>query len=227
MGRPESRWHQKPDGSAFLSLLTLDRDAVQRLNGTRSLTLCNVRLGPGVTLAELQLTWLDLRGGTRSNVDDVGECVTLRGLCINQVRGLTDVDPVSRLSGLEILSLYGLAKLTHLPDLSRLAKLRRLDVGKMRSLTDWRNLASPPALEELQFQNKLAPSAEVMAAVGSSAHLARFGWYAPDEPRSIVDPIIELVAKAPARWVRPEEWLESLTTRETDAGSREVPTGSE
>jgi hypothetical protein len=66
-----------------------------------------------------------------------------------QVRGLTDIDAVSSITGLQYLFLQSLRNVTAIPDLSKLQNLRRLYLENMMGLKDVSAIQSAPALEEL------------------------------------------------------------------------------
>ena len=203
----EPRWDERVAGSAFISHWVMTGADITKLASTRRLTLWNVRFPSDFRFSDLpDLEFLDIRGGSRSNLSYLEGCRTLQGLVVNQVRGLTDISVVSDLSGLRILSLYGLAKVEKLPDLSSLVRLERLDLGQMRNLTDWHALTTPPQLRELFFHNLLQPDPAVIDQLAAHPTLREFDWSAPDVPMK--DPIRQRLADlAKTRPVLPEKWL--------------------
>jgi hypothetical protein len=185
-----------------------DRD-LDILIGARHLTLWNVKLPPGFLEELPQLELLDIRGGTSSNLTSIAPLVSLRGLVINQVRGLGALDEISDLVGLEILSLYGLAHIRRLPSFDRSTLLRRVEVGQMRSLVDISSLAGAPALEELYLVRKLPLDAESVRPLRGHPTLRAFDWYFEDVPWSRVEPVLQaLPTPEKARPFLPLEWLE-------------------
>src|SRR5205823_4676113 len=120
------------------------------------------------------LEFLDLRGGSAADLAPIAGLTRLRGLVINQVRGLTALDELSGLVGLEILSLYGLAHVERLPSLRSLGRLRRAEIGQMRSLSDLTGLAEAPCLEELQLHRKLSIDVDTMRVFTRHSTLRAF-----------------------------------------------------
>jgi hypothetical protein len=178
-----------------------------RLRNVSHLTMWNVRLPAGFLAGLPRLEWLDLRGGTSADLGLLAGCAGLRGLVVNQVRGLRDASTIESLTGLEVLSLYGLAQLQALPDLSRLPRLRRLDLGQMRSLADWSVLPRLPAMEHLEFANKLRPDLAVMGQLADHPRLRIFDWWAPDEPAALVQAVLDAVGRPRPAATRPEQYF--------------------
>ena len=205
----DPRWDERVSGSAFISHWVMTDPDITKLASTRRLTLWNVRFPSDFRFSALpDLEFLDIRGGSRPNLSYLDGCRTLRGLVVNQVRSLADITVVAELSGLRILSLYGLARVEKLPDLSSLVRLERLDIGQMRNLTDWRALTTPPQLRELYFHNLVRPDPEVIDRLASHPTLREFDWSAPDVPAKVQNPIRQrLAGLAKARPVLPEQWL--------------------
>ena len=103
----------------------------------------NVRFPNDFRFAELpRLELVDIRGGNRGDLAYLSGAEHLRGLVVSRVRGLTYLRAVSGLTGLRILSPYGLAGLEEPPDPASLVQLERLEIGPRRSLAGWRGLAS-------------------------------------------------------------------------------------
>ncbi len=154
------------------------------------------------------MEFLDLRGGTATNLAPIAAAVQLRGLVVNQVRGLTDLIEISGLVGLEILSLYGLAHVTQLPSFGRLLHLRRVEIGQMRSLTDVSGLANAPALDELLFVRRLPIDLDAVRPLLGHPTLRAFDWFWEDVPWSRAGPVLQAMRlKEKARPMRPDEWL--------------------
>lgn len=205
--RNPPRWDVRADGSVWISHRRLGRADLDRLRDVSHLTMWNVPISEGF-LAELaHLRWLDLRGGSAPDLGCLVGSAGLRGLVINQVRGLRDARVIESLTSLELLSLYGLARLETLPDLSRLPRLRRLELGQLRSLDDWAVLPKLNALEELVLHNKLDPDLGVMRELAMHPRLRAFGWWAPDEPITKVRAVTEAVGRPSPKPSRPEQWF--------------------
>ena len=80
MPKNEPRWHSRVDGAAFVSHWTITPAELDRLAELRHLTLWNVRFPAGFRFADLSaLELLDIRGGSRSQLDYLEGAVTLRG----------------------------------------------------------------------------------------------------------------------------------------------------
>ena len=195
-------------GTYWIDHQTLTPSDIERIHDARHLTLWNVRLPRGSLDMLPALEFLDLRGGSLSDLALIANARRLRGLVVNQVRGLSALDEISGLVGLEVLSLYGLAQVERLPSFARLVNLRRVEIGQMRSLTDLSGLVGAPALEELLLVRKLPiDSAAVRPFLGHPT-LKAFTWFWEDVPWSRARPVLEVLnhLEKPAL-MRPEEWF--------------------
>jgi hypothetical protein len=160
------------------------------------------------------LRLLDLRGGSADGLDLIALAPHLRGLIVNQVRRLTDVSVIARLTELEMLSLYGLPRVSRLPSLAGLTKLRRLELGQMKSLNDLSSVAAALALEELILIRKLDIGAATVAPLQGHPTLRRFEWLWEDVPASRALPVLAaLPLPKPERALRPEEWFKANVSR--------------
>jgi hypothetical protein len=149
VSKQAAEWKELSDAWVWISHATVGPGDLDRLAAVERLTVWNVRFPVGLLAQLRRLWWLDVRGGSASDLSILDGCTGLRGLAINQVRGLTDVDVISQMHQLELLSLYGLARLEELPRLDVLPRLRRVELGQLRPLRGWAPLARVPALEEL------------------------------------------------------------------------------
>lgn len=202
-------WKTSEDGAVWLSHVTLRAEDLDRLRAVSHVTMWNVRMPAGFLSELRELSWLDIPGGTASDLSLLRDCEGLRGLVVNQVRGLQKADEISRLDRLEILDLYGLARLEHLPSFERLTRLRRLHVGQLRALRNWDALLGAPALRELMFQNALNPDMGVLTRLAERGELEAFDWFAPDEPAGKVETARKTLGLPRLRPMRPEEWFEA------------------
>jgi hypothetical protein len=207
MTRNAPEWSTQQDGSVCVSHRVLGAGDAPALLEARHLILWNVRLPSGFLATLPRLELLDLRGGSSADLRLVEGCSGLRGLIVNQIRGLKDLSAIEALTRLELLSLYGLAQVDRLPDLSKLPSLRRLDLGQLRSLCDWSPLLRASGLEQLSLANKLDPDLETMSALAAHQRLRYFDWYAPDESASRVRAVSEAVARPRSKPSRPEAWF--------------------
>jgi hypothetical protein len=183
---------------------TVEPGDLKLLAGTAGLTLWNVKLPPGFLRRLKRLWWLDVRGGTGRDLSFV-DAPRLRYLQVNQVRGLTDVSAIGKLTQLELLSLYGLPKVKGLPSLARLTKLKRVQLGNLIGLKDLRNLARAPALHELLIQNKLSIDAKALEPF--KGKLRKFDWFAPDQPVAQVNGALDFLDLPQADAMSAEEWF--------------------
>jgi hypothetical protein len=157
----------------------VDRD-IDRLQHVRYLTLVDTRL-PANFLGRLpQLELLDLRGALSARTaSQLAAVPKLRALAISRARTLTELPTLG--SSLEFLDLYGLSQLIALPPMQGLNNLRRVNLGQLRSLSDWTPLANLPQLQDLELTNHLTPDLDVLAQLATHPTFARFGWSASDE----------------------------------------------
>ena len=206
-------WQDRADGSVWISHMQLAAADLDRLSDVRNLTLWAVKFPEGALGRLHQLEFLDMRGGSGSDLTEVSRCERLRGLVVNQVRGLSDASGVSGLASLELLELYGLARLEALPDFSRLVRLRRVRLGQLRALAEWTPLLQLRALEELVLSNKVYPDKRVFEELGRRRHLKKFDWSAPDEPSGRVEEITRLVGRPRPMAQRPEDWFAANASR--------------
>lgn len=175
---------------------------------TSSLTLWNVKVPPAFFASLPKLEFLDIRGGSAKDLAPLIGLDRLRGLVLNQVRGLTALDELAGLVGLEILSLYGIAHVEHFPSLRGLERLRRVEIGQMRALSDLTGVAEAPHLEELFFVRRLPINAASMRPFIGHPTLQVFDWFWEDVPVSQALPVLDAMAHLPrARAVRSEQWF--------------------
>jgi hypothetical protein len=123
MSKTVPDWRERAPGDFWISHKAVTEADIERLADAERLTVWNVRFPDGSLAALPKLWWLDLRGGSRTDLSLLQGCVGLRGLVVNQVRGLQDATAISSLPRLELLSLYGLARLRALPALASLDDL--------------------------------------------------------------------------------------------------------
>lgn len=96
-----------------------------------------------------ELWWLAIKlGGTR-NLVDLRHLSKLKYLELWRILGLTDIDFVSDMVGLQYLFLQALSRIFHLPSLARLPSLRRLHIQNLRTLRDLSPVLEAKALSEL------------------------------------------------------------------------------
>ncbi|NOU29499.1 MAG: hypothetical protein HOO96_16465 [Polyangiaceae bacterium] len=177
------------------------------LEGAERMTLWNVVVPDGF-LADLpKLWWLDLRGGTASDLRVARGCAHLRYLQVNQVRGLGDLGALSEHASLELLSLYGLAQVRTLPSLRSLTKLKRMQIGQMRNLPMLGAALDAPHLEELLLSKRVGVSESDLERINSHPAIKAFYWNVEDVAASRFEPILARIALPSASVMHPEAWM--------------------
>lgn len=188
------------------------------LGGAERLTLWNVRVPPGFLSRLPRLWWLDIRGGTATDLEVSRGCTGLRYLCVNQVRGLADLALLATHVRLELLALYGLAQVREVPSLRGLEKLARIEVGQMKGLRELAPLLEAPRLRELFLSKLVSPTERDVDLIDRHASLKAFSWYAVDVPARISRPILERITLPNARSMHPEEWFDAAASPRNSGG---------
>ena len=179
------------------------------LEPVRRLTLWAVKAPPDFFPSLPSLEWLDIRGGSGESADFVGGCAHLRFLAINQVRGMRELSSIGDLTGLELLSLYGLPQVRSLPSLAQLERLRRIEAGSLKGIKELGPLLDAPRLEELILERAVSLSSDDPARIAEHPTLSAFEWFAEDVPDRVWRPIVERIGRPKARAMHPEEWFDS------------------
>lgn len=203
--RDAVRW--RTDEHAWLDHASVTDDDLEWLGRAKRLTLWAVTVPDGWFARHPSLEWLDIRGGSGTSAEQLRGCDRLRYLCVNQVRGMTDLSAVGELRTLEMLALYGLPRVADLPDLSGLHRLRRLEVGSMKGLRTLAPALAAPALEELQLQRAVSLAPEDAGLIRDHPTLREFGWYAEDVPLRVWQPVVAEVDRPQPRTLHPEDWF--------------------
>jgi hypothetical protein len=167
------------------------------MSEVRHLTLWDVELPARFLAALTKLVTLDLRGGSARDLDSVRGCQPLQLLCVNQVRGLTDLGALVELRALRALKLYGLPQVRELPSLRALMTLERVDLGSMKGLDSLAGLLEAPALRELMLSRAVALSAEDIERLASHPTLSAFRWIWEDVPARVAQPVVERLSNLP------------------------------
>ncbi|WP_206070529.1 hypothetical protein [Knoellia koreensis] len=199
------RWRGPDD--AWLDHAVLDDADLGWMAPARRLTLWAVMVPDGWLARLPRLEWLDVRGGSRESADCVRGCDGLLYLCLNQIRGLTDLSAVAEVRSLELLSLYGLPRVHDLPDLRNLTRLARIELGSMKGLSSIAPALAAPALEELQLQNRVELAPDDPELIRTHPTLSAFGWFAEDVPLKVWQPVVAHVGKPQVRSLHPQEWF--------------------
>lgn len=207
---PTRRWRE--GGALWLDHMTITEADVEWLGPVRRLTAWAVRFPPGL-LAELpDLELLDLRGGSGTDVELVRGCESLRVLVVNQIRGVTDLSAIASLTGLQLLSLYGLPRVTHLPSAATLTALTRIELGSMKGLDGLGPVLQAPDLRELVLMRAVRLIDTDPVAIRDHPTLERFAWFAEDVPDKTWVPVRDTVGKPRVRPMHPEDWLDEYGT---------------
>ena len=159
LGRPARRLSLAPLARfTQLQQLRLDGDfaeyaTISRLRELREVFLASSKLKDLNLLSDMpHLSRVGLQNGGTTDLDELQTLPQLEHLSLSQVRGLTNLSVIGRLSGLHSLELDSLRHVSGLPDLSGLTRLTDVVIRNMASLTDLEPLARLPKLERLTFQ---------------------------------------------------------------------------
>jgi hypothetical protein len=186
---------------------TIVDDDESWLSSVRTLTLWNVQFPTGFLARLRALRRLDVRGGSATRLSYLSDCPDLEMLVVNQVRGLGELNEVSRLLNLRLLSLYGLPKLETAPSLSQLRKLHRLDLGSLKGLKSIAPFLEAPNLRELLLLRKMGLGSVDASVVNAHPTLRAFDWFDEDVPMRISQPVKQAIRLPKARSMHPEDWF--------------------
>src|SRR5262249_7923137 len=151
--------------------------------------------------------WLDIRGGSASDLAVAKGADKLQYFAVNQVGGMCNLSLVSELVSLRYLDLYGLAKVTELPPCATLVHLEHARIGQMRDLVSLHGLLQAPHLRELELVKTINVSQTDVNEIVAHPAIEAFGWFAEDVPDKVWVPVVEKVGLPPVRRMRPEEWF--------------------
>ena len=134
----------------FLEGHTKDFESIGSLTSLERLTLRSITLADLSSLKPLkQLWWLGIKLGSTRNLSLLPEIGRLKYLELWMIRGLSDIQVISRLESLQYLFLQTLKHVRALPSFRQLGHLRRVHLEAMSGLTDLSPLREAAALEEL------------------------------------------------------------------------------
>jgi hypothetical protein len=124
-------------------------EVISCLASLEDLTLRSISSAGLDFILSLPKLWsLDIKLGGIRNLSALAGLSQIKYLELWQVKGLSDLTPISSMFGLQYLFLQSLRNVTCIPNLSRLTHLRRVYLENMKGLTDVAPVASAPALEE-------------------------------------------------------------------------------
>jgi hypothetical protein len=198
---------QRNNRELWLDHVVLIDEDIEWLAATERLTLWNVKVPAGLLARIKKLWWLDIRGGSATNLEVAKGVDKLQYLAVNQVRGMCDLSLVSQMATLRYLNLYGLSKVTQLPSCAKLAKLERASVGQMRGLGSLHGLLQAPNLRELELANKISISETDVNEIIRHSSIEAFRWSAEGVPAKVWVPVVEKIALPAVSPMHPEEWF--------------------
>lgn len=206
--RPASEVRQvRSEHEVWIDHAALTLADVEWLGAVRWLTLWDVTAPPGLLAALPDLRGVDWRGGSGSDLALVRGCAGLRCLVVNQVRGLSDLSELERLTRLDYLQLFGLKQVVEAPSLADHTSLRRLDIGVMRGLAQLGGLLDAPQLQELFLTKHVNVSQSDIARITTHPTLGAFGWFFADVPRRQWEPAMSAIDLPKAGAIRAEDWF--------------------
>ena len=182
------------------------------LGDVRQLTLWNVEIPNGFLASLPHLWWVDIRGGSATDLEVIRGATGLQYLRVNQIRGMTDLSLIQDLRSLRLLQLYGLSKVTQIPALSGLDQLERADAGQMTGLQSLAGVLDAPNLRELFLLRKLQVSPDDQERILQHPSLKFFNWMAEDVPVKVWEPVCNRITLPKAISCHPEDWFEKHTT---------------
>jgi hypothetical protein len=195
------------EGAFWLDHAVLTDADLPLLKSARRLTLWNVVVPDGFLARLPRLWWVDLRGGTGTDLGVVRGCAKLRYLQVNQVRGTSSLALLPTFPSLSLLSLYGLPQVKTLPSLAKLTKLRRIELGMMAGLTSLTSALTAPALKELFLTKKVVVGPRDVRGILAHPKLRTFGWSTEDVPVKVFQPVLDAITLEEADAMHPEEWF--------------------
>jgi hypothetical protein len=184
----------------------IDED-IEWLVTTERLTLWNVKVPAGLLARLEKLWWLDIRGGSSTDLAVAEGADKLQYLAVNQVRGMSDLSLISEMTTIRYLDLYGLPRLTQLPSCSGFAKLEHARLGQMRGLLSLHGLLQAPRLRELELIRKINLNATDVDEIINHPTIEEFGWFAEDVPDKVWLPVVKKIGLPAVRHRHPEEWF--------------------
>jgi hypothetical protein len=184
----------------------IDED-IEWLIATERLTLWNVKVPVGLLAPLENLWWLDIRGGSGTDLAIAKGAEKLQYLAVNQVRGMCDLSVISEMTAVRYLDLYGLPNVTELPLCSGLAKLEHARLGQMRGLVSLDGLLQAPHLRELELVRKVIINGTDVSDIINHPAIEGFSWFAEDVPVKVWLPVVKKVGLPAVRHLHPEEWF--------------------
>jgi hypothetical protein len=177
------------------------------LDSVERLILWNVSVPPGFLARLERLWWLDVRGGSASDLQMARGATRLQYLAVNQVREMRDLSVISEMVNLRYVFLYGLPHLTKLPSFSPLSQLEYAGLGQMRGLLSLRAVLEAPRLRQLKFEKNVNVTSEDVGRIATHPTIRQFSWSAEDVPYKVWGPVVDRIGLPPVPTAYPEEWF--------------------
>ena len=191
----------------WLDHVQLVDEDIEWLSKTERLTLWNVKVPEGLLARIEPLWWLDIRGGSATDLAVAKGVNKLQYLAVNQVRGMSDLSLVAEMLALRYLDLYGLPKVLKLPTCAGLVNLEHGRIGQLRGLVSLHGLLQAPNLRELELVRKITVSETDLNEIISHSAIEAFSWFAEDVPVKVWVPVLEKIGLPAVRALKPEEWF--------------------
>jgi hypothetical protein len=179
------------------------------LAATERLALTSVKLPAGLLARMEKLWWLDIRGGSGTDLEFARGATKLQYLSVNQIRGLQDLSLICEMRSLRYIQLYGLPKVTELPSFSSLVNLEHASLGQMQGLHSLHGLLEAPRLRELQLVRKINVNATDVDEIINHPAIKQFGWFWEDVPVKVAMPVLEKIKLPPVPYLSAEDWFET------------------
>ena len=198
---------RQSDNGLFIDHAEIVEEDYEWLASVERLTLWNVAVPPGFLARLEKLWWLDVRGGSATDLQVARGATKLRYLAVNQIRGLCDLSVIHEMINLRYILLYGLSHVTRLPSFLPLSKLEHASVGQMRGLLSLIELLEAPQLRELEFVRKVNVTSEDVSRIIAHPTIKQFSWFAEDVPDKTWVPVVNRIGLPPVLHGFPEDWF--------------------
>lgn len=177
------------------------------LNRAGRLTLWNVRIPDGFLARLENLWWLDIRGGSATDLEAFRGLAGLKYLAVSHVRGLSNLTILPEMLELQFFSLYALPKITILPSLKALSKLERVEIGLMKGLESLGGLLHAPALKDIVLVKRVNVTEQDIQNIKSHKTIKSFTWYTEDVPVKMFEQVVERINLPESHIRSPESWF--------------------
>jgi hypothetical protein len=198
---------RQSDNAFWLDHAEIVEEDIEWLASVERLVLWNVSVPPGFLARLEKLWWLDVRGGSATDLRIARGATKLQYLAVNQIRGLCDLSVIREMIDLRYVLLYGLPHVTQLPSFLPLSKLEHASVGQLRGLLSLSGLLEAPHLRELEFVRKVNVTSEDVSHIITHPTIKQFSWFAEDVPDKVWVPVVKKIGLPPLPHGFPEDWF--------------------